>query len=518
MIKAIMRRLIAKLSFIVTFFSVLIIALFYFFQSNYLQKFSPFLGEELSRLLQQPINLSGPIKIKIFPQFGIHVPLVKITETKNASSYRMLLKDVFFKCDLSSFFLKQTFEFDELRIAKLFLAINASANNVLKKQPSLPTKKTLSLFQINKILIQEGNIQINHPNYLVEVKNLILQAKHLNFYQTAFPVQLSSHIQISSPDLKHLLSANFNFKGLLSLSPILFSTRQMPLAHLSINGDMSASEIAYNHFHIDSIFTSLKTTSTTLLLNPIHFSLYHGESFGDMNINMLSQQVFLNQIGRNFEIESLLKDLFPKNKLYGHLGFSMHMLFNYHTDSLLKGLSGNGNIVIQDGYINGFNLSAILNYAKEKLSKLLNQTPDNVSPPPHLNPDQVFQSITPFRMINLTYHIHRHDLKSNHFVFENNELKLSASGTYNLTSNDISAMMNAKIQSDDAQTQKAQQLFGGSFPLSIDGQITSPHIQPDMPKISPHIQALILNKVINTPFKTINEQLLQLFQFQSISE
>ena len=115
------------------------------------------------------------------------------------------------------------------------------------------------------------------------------------------------------------------------------------------------------------------------------------------------------------------------------------------------------------------------------------------------------------------YNLSNAKIMSDNFIFQNDNVAVTASGNYDFNTQYIQASLTAQLDNTDEQVRQVQQILGGSFPLKIKGWIHHPHITPDMPKISPHLQKLVIDKIMLSPLHEIQHQFKSFFQFNDMN-
>ncbi|MCX7114542.1 MAG: AsmA family protein [Gammaproteobacteria bacterium] len=508
-----MIRLTAKLSFIFTLMLILIGSIGLLTQTVTLNRFAGLINSQLTTLTAQPVKLSGDIKLRLLPKPSLYVPLIEIGSSEAQSPYFAKLENSLFRLSISQL-LQGKIRFNELKIAGFYIQFHLPFTSTQPLNPMVkPPLTTALLFQIKRLILGQGSVSIFHPQYTLNFDQLQLTAEQLNLNHQPFSLQLKSHVNYLPVASRPHASANFNFKGTTAIAPADLRDVAQLIQHLQINGDLGATEISYDKFLVDTLFTTIQTRASTLLLNPFRFNLYGGELFGDISIDTQIGQMFINQTGSNLRAGPILKPFFAHVPVSGNLDFSIHAALKYLQATPLKTLSGNGNLTIKEGVIYAFNLDVLLNYAKRFIRHLLNESSTSSpppSPPPHA---LIFQQQTPFKILSLDYHLNNTKIVSNQVVFQSSKLEVDGAGNYDMNTQYIQGDFTAQLEDTDEQVRKVQQLVGGNFPFKVSGWVHRPHVEPDMPKLSPHIQALVVDKIMLNPLHDIQRQFNTFFQF-----
>lgn len=106
-------------------------------------------------------------------------------------------------------------------------------------------------------------------------------------------------------------------------------------------------------------------------------SLYNGESIGDMDYVIATQQLLINQTATNLDGKQLITSLLKHPAISGNLDYSIHASIPLKALSI-ESLVSKGTITLKDGEVYNINLDQLLNNLKVKLNSLMTETPDNI--------------------------------------------------------------------------------------------------------------------------------------------
>lgn len=471
-----------------------------------------YVSSQLSNLTQQETKVKGEISWQVFPRPGIKITQILIGNEHDKTSYSAKLENLLFNLKITPL-LRGKLVFNELNVDgfKIYVNPETTSSEVKNKKPKESTgelKNSLAdQFAIERFMLSHGQVIIQQNQKTTTLSGLQIGAEQFNFQRTTFPLQFKTNLEISEAQEK-LLKTQINFKGSTSLALSLFSNPLMTLQNTPLDGQLSLQNTRIKHFKIAKISARTKTKPGVLLLNPLTFNLYSGESVGDLHYEFASKKLILNQTATNLESSKLIKDLFDKILFKGSLDFSIHAQANLQHPNWLDHLTGNGSLTIKDGVVEAINLDKVIEETNNKIANLLATNKADMQHVLELgqfNNPEFFKGGTRFNLLAFQYLLQNSKLESNSLVLQTDKLQLKGEGNLNLKDENLDTRLFAKVISQNSQIEKIQQLLGGNFPILVKGTLSEPTVSPDLQKINPLLSKAWLANTLTKPVKTIEE-------------
>ncbi|ARG99882.1 AsmA family protein [Legionella micdadei] len=471
-----------------------------------------YVSAQLSTLTQQESKVNGEISWQIFPRPGIRITQIQIGNEDNQANYSAKLENLLFNLKITPL-LRGKLVFNELNVDGFKIHINPEALSPSLKSVRLKGKneEKTSLadqFAIERFLLSHGQIVIQENQKLVTLSGLQIGAEQFNFQRTAFPLQFKTTLEVNAAKEK-LFKTHINFKGRTSLAPSLFSNPLIALQNMPLDGQLSLQNTKLKHFKVTKISARTKTKPGVLLLNPLTFDLYNGESVGDLHYEFASKKLILNQTATNLDSAKLGHDLFNKILFKGSLDFSIHAQANLQNPNWQDSFNGRGNLTIKEGTMEAINLDKVIEGTSNKVNTLLLTKKTNngqqILELGQFNNPEFFKGSTNFKLLTFQYLLQNEKLTSNSLVLQTDKLQLKGEGNLDLRNNDIDGRLLAKVVLQDSQIDKIQQLLGGGFPILIKGTLTEPTVLPDLQKINPVLTQAWIQDTLTKPVKKLEE-------------
>ena len=473
-----------------------------------------YINSQITHLTAQNSQVNGDISWHLFPRPGITLTAIEIGDLRSHDALAMKIDNLLFNLKITPL-LRGKLVFSELKMNGFTIQINSESEH---STTNLATAKTVKkeevseTFAIENLMLSKGRlIWMRHDDKLV-VSNLQIGAEQFNLDQSAFPFQLKGMLEKLKANQSQA-QAHINFKGNTRLSPALLHNPQHALKMLLVNGQLNLSGILIKKLQINQLSANTQFKEGKLRLNPLALKLYKGESVGDLEYDLTQQILKINQTGTNIDNSKVMQDLFTRKIATGRLDFSLHTQTDLNNPSWQTGTRGNGNFTIKDGALLAINFNKAINDTDDKISKLLDGHVDKSNQ--KLQADQfgdpaLFRGDTPFKLLGMDYKLENDLLLSDSLVLQTDNLQLKGSGQLNLNDRAVNAHLQAKVTFNNKQTEKIQQLLGGSIPFQVKGTLDNPIVIPEIDKINPFLTQLWLKANLEKPVKAIKQQLQDL--------
>ncbi|WP_347252338.1 AsmA family protein, partial [Legionella sp.] len=272
-----------------------------------------YVSSQLSFLTQQESRIDGEISWQLFPRPAVKITQIQIGHEQAQENYSAKLENLLFNLKITPL-LRGKLVFNELIVDGFKIVVNPEATSsrvkTVKLKETNEEKTSLAdQFAIERFLLSHGQIIIQDNQKQINLSGLQIGAEQFNLQRMAFPLQFKTTLEVNAGQEK-VLKTHINFRGRTSLSPVLFSNPLIALQNMPLDGQLSLQNTKLNHFRIAKISAHTKTKPGVLLLNPLTFDLYHGESVGDLHYEFASKKLILNQTGTNLDSAKLVHDLF----------------------------------------------------------------------------------------------------------------------------------------------------------------------------------------------------------------
>lgn len=470
-----------------------------------------YVSSQLSFLTQQESRIDGEISWQLFPRPAVKITQIQIGHEQAQENYSAKLENLLFNLKITPL-LRGKLVFNELVVDGFKIVVNPEATSSLVKTVKLKetNEEKTSLadqFAIERFLLSHGQIVIQDNQKQIILSGLQIGAEQFNLQRMAFPLQFKTTLEVNAGQEK-VLKTHINFRGRTSLSPLLFSNPLIALQNMLLDGQLSLQNTKLNHFRIAKISAHTKTKPGVLLLNPLTFDLYHGESVGDLHYEFASKKLILNQTGTNLDSAKLVHDLFNKLLFKGSLDFSIHAQINLQNPNWQDSLTGKGSLTIKEGTLEAINLDKVIEGTSSKINALLLTQKVNTEQLLELgqfNNPEFFRGSTNFKLLSFQYLLQNEKLESNSLVLQTDKLQLKGEGILNLKNNELEGRLFAKVVLQDRQIDKIQQLLGGGFPILVKGTFTDPTVLPDLQKINPLLSKGWIQNTLTMPVKTLEK-------------
>ncbi|MBA2651613.1 MAG: AsmA family protein [Tatlockia sp.] len=476
-----------------------------------------YINSHFSALTHQKSEVEGEITWQIFPRPGIKVTKIRIGDDSNPSHYSAKLENLHFNLKITPL-LRGKLVFNDLMVDGFTVNVNpglASAplttqNTPVKFQAKTEDQTKLSeQFAIERFLLSHGQINIVENTRVVSFSGLQIGGEQFNLQRRLFPFQFKSNFEITK-DKQQIIKAQVNFKGSTSLSPLVFSNPFTILQNTPLDGVISLQNVKIKQLKIAKISAHTKTKPGVFVFNPLTFSLYHGESVGDLSYEFASKKLNINQTATNLDSSKFIKDLLNKSLFKGSLDLSLHAQANLDNPNWLDSTTGYGSFTIKNGVIELINLNKVINDTSDKINLLF--AGDTIKKEPSLelgqfyNPE-FFKGGTNFKLLTFQYQLKDARMSSNSLILQTDKLQIKGDGNLNLKDESLSANLFAKVTELDSGMGKIQHSLGGSFPIIIGGTLKDPSALPDLQKINPLLTKIWFRAALTKPVKKIGNTL-----------
>jgi AsmA protein len=482
-----------------------------------------YLSSQLSVLTHQNSKVEGEISWQLFPRPRIKITQIQIGDETNPLHYSMKLENLLFNLKITPL-LRGKLVFSELNVDGFKIRLEPEAASILVKNHKTSethyefNSNLTEKFAIERLLLSHGQIKIVEKERTISFSGLQIGAEQLNLQNVLFPFQLKGNFEIAEAE-KKFLKAQVNFKGSASLSSLVFSNPLTALQNTPLDGQLSLKNIKINEFKIAKIIAHAKTKPGVLLLNPLTFNLYDGESVGDLNYEFDKKKLMFNQTATNIDSAQFIPDLVNKALFKGSLDFSIHAQANLKKENWQETISGNGSVTIKDGIVELINLDKVIELTTDKINKLFvaqKIAKERALELGQVNNPELFKGSSNFKFLSFQYQLKDDKLETNSIVLQTDKLQLKGESQLNLKDYALVSNLFAKVTLADKATDSIQQLLGGSFPILINGTLTEPTVTPDLQKINFLLTKIWLKETLTQPVKKIGKTLQTVLETQQL--
>lgn len=475
------------------------------------------INQQLSASFTQQSRIAGDISWHLFPRPGIKTTKIYIDIIADKTNYSVSIDNLFLNLQITAL-LRGQLVFNELRLDGMKINIrpdalrDASPNPIPVVVTSASRKnypnKVSAQFALHDVLLTHGQITIDQPSNKLILSNVQIGAKQLNLKNGSFSLQLRATLAASIATNK--IKASLKYNGQVDVNPSTFSQPLAAFNNLSMDGQLTASNLRFNQLKIEKINTNLKKKQDEILFNPFNISLYSGESIGDLSYQFSSKKLTINQTATKLNANRLFNDLFSQQIVIGALDFSVHASTKLANNSFEDNLRGNGNLTLKNGTLYYIDLNKFTDEAINKLHSLISQETINEKTAikhPLLNPMATKSGHTNFQLLSIRYSLLDGKLISDRLLLQTDTLQLKGNGRVNLIDASQDFNLSAKLTHPDPDITLLQQRLGGSFPLRICGTITKPQILPNMQELGQVISNYLLKSTLEKPVTQIKKSL-----------
>ncbi len=474
-------------------------------------------GNQITTLTHKQSHIDGAISWQLFPRPGLKFSNIIIGDAQLNEEYSLAIDTMFLNLKITPL-LGGKFVFSEVSIDGLNAQVNLNVTQPAKSivQNSNPQNNKSNYgeqFAIERLLVSHGQIIINNKGHSTVFKNLQMGVEQFNFKNVPFTVQVKTKLTEYSSN--PLIKANINFKGRLNLAPSIFNQLQNGITQSAAEGQILLQNISLNQFAIKKVSATLKTNKESIQFNPLTFSLYNGESIGNMNYAIATKQFSLNQTATNLNGKQLMAVFLGHEIISGGLDYSIHAIIPLENPNIGT-ISGTGTISIKDGEIYNFNLEQMLNNIKEKLKSITsNKQPGIKNALEQLTNWDISssnQGNTVFKLASMQYQFQNGMLSTESILLQTDKLQVKGNGTLNLLNYELNSKLQVSVNTNNAEPAMLtiQEILGGYFPLVISGTLEQPKALPDFRAMTPRLGQQLMNTNIDKPINQIRNRLKDL--------
>jgi len=453
-------------------------------------------SKQLSTLTSQKIHIEGDVSWQLFPQPGIKISHIYIGNKENITSNSGFIDSLRLNLNAKTL-LQGQLVFNELSIDGVTMNLYSNTPAPQKTLDETPNKHPRSnplKLAIDDLLLTNGKITFHQGLNLITLNGLQMGAHQLNLKNEYFPLQIKAKLNASIADYKIKTSLKYNGQAKIATS----SNNKT----VALDGQLLLQNTLLNALNIAKITTNVTTQNNDVFFNPLHLSLYQGESIGDLRYNVLSKKLEINQTATNLDAYQLLKDLLGKDLLTGKLDASVHTITLLQNPNGISGTDGTGNISIKDGVLYFVDINQRIDEATQKIHALLAQTNLNVIQllqPLFFTPSTSEKENTPFKLFSLQYHVTHGQFINDALLLDTDKLQLKGNGQTELNNGALQGRFLATLITNDKALNNIQQLLGGSFPLKLRGTLQHPQLVPDTEVINPIVSKYLLQNTLEQP-------------------
>ena len=240
------------------------------------------------------------------------------------------------------------------------------------------------------------------------------------------------------------------------------------IRHLQAQGVIQIKELNTANFSLGGVGLELQANQGLLESRQHIAQFFHGRYDGQTTVNAKTNQpvIQLNQKFADVAVAPLLQASQQEAKLNGVLSGSVHLEGQGNTQAELKpSLNGNGQFVLKDTVIKGFNLQKIIDEGKA----LLKNRP---LPKAGSNEQSAFSEVRgSFRIVNGV--LHNNDLSA-----RSSNLLVHGKGTANLVTERLAFRLNAQLPENSAI--KIKELKQAPLIIDVGGTFAEPSYTLDV--------------------------------------
>ena len=270
------------------------------------------------------------------------------------------------------------------------------------------------------------------------------------------------------------------------------------LRDLSIHARLRAKKLIYNQEELKNINISIEGKHHHLALNNLEFEYHQGHGSGEIDSDFTSYLPRYQITGQIAGIESLPKWLVESSSLKS-MDISLELKSQGHgLNTLKRQAHGTMDIHVLNGGIKGLSLKDSFDSMHYAMSQNQSWRKEQ---------SLVSQQDTTFDHINLKLSLESGLLKINHLLLTNNDINMSAHGTYNLKNNDL------RLQSQLTLLNKRHAIIQEEFnqffrdelintlPMTLEHKQGKWVVMPDLDYID--VNKLVLGNNLSQGFKKL---------------
>jgi AsmA protein len=281
-------------------------------------------------------------------------------------------------------------------------------------------------------------------------------------------------------------------------SSTAISSPQTPswVKQANVNGQVAINTLQIDKLVLQNISTPINLHNGIIDLKQASATAYQGniQATASANFNGNAPAYALNLAISNVAIGDLLKDLYNFDRLTGtgQVNLTVNASGNDST-TLLKTATGNGNMVVQNGVYNGFNIVNALNTAASLFFKQ----------PPASNSTS---NDTPFSIANVVFALNNGVMEASTINLNSPSLTVKGDGNTDLITRALDYHLDVEVQKGALpQVAKLQDAIGGSIPLKVAGTIDQPQVAPNMQAITLRATKESINSNLNDLGKALDK-------------
>ena len=470
------------------------------------------INKELSSITSQQGRIDGKVTWKLFPLPGVKITQIHISDGENKTKNLLSIDNLLFNLQLSPL-LRGRLVFKEIEIDGLTAAIKNpdTPNSIFRKLSNMAAAQNNNSaiqFAIDRFLLTRAQIVITQAKQTITFSDLEFEAEEMNLKKAFFPLQFKTSIAASSAQNK--IQANLTYDGKIRFAPTILTQPLTAWQSTGIKGQLLAQNIRFNQFKISKLRANTSTKKGVLTLNPLHMSLYSGQSNGSLSYQFSTKKLTINQIATKINASPFFKTIFGKALVKGSVDITTQGSVNLQDEIWHKNVTGNGNLTIKNGVLNFINLQELADNASRKIHSIPTQDQNDVNTAleqPILSPKAPPDGTTAFQLLNLQYQFLPGRFIADSLLLQTSNIHLNGDGQINLNNNALAGNLHATLKTADGMILKIQRLLGGSFPLKLAGTVMQPEILPNEREISPIVTRYMLTNVLVYPVKQIKNQL-----------
>ncbi len=502
--------------FLLTLLILILISLWVLSQTIKPETVKQFVNSRLTSITHKTTQIDGLIAWQLFPRPGVKVTDIQVGDKKQYEDYYLKINKLLFNLKITPL-LRGHLVFSDIKVDGFTLQANLDTvprqkpAKALSKSAKPAPAKQARRFAIERLMLTHGNIVLEQQNKRVTLENLQLGVEPFNIQTSSYPVQLKTNL--SSTFDNNTLGFNLDFKGQLHT---VNGQKNRLSDQFNAHGQLLLNDILFNQFKINTMNASLDKTGTALKLNPLTFSLYGGESIGDLLYQFDNNLLTINQTATHLHSEPLFNAFLAREIVSGSMDYSLHASAPLN-EKMVDTLSAQGRLTLKDGAISGMDLNQVIEDTTEKLAAFINADRINFKETLRLaefDAKRYSQGKTPFKLASLQYHLAEGVFFADSLLLQSDRLQLQGAGRFNIKTQDINGHLQATVFTMDEHSNvfKVQQLLGGNFPITVSGNIKRPWVLPDLKIINNILGRYLIKKALDKPVKDIEKQIKSLFQ------
>jgi AsmA protein len=243
---------------------------------------------------------------------------------------------------------------------------------------------------------------------------------------------------------------------------------------LVVNGKIRADKIKLHNTVVENVIVKLTGKNGQFKLDPLSMNLYKGELIvnGSLDINHEKPQSQVTINGKNIEIGLLINDVAQKEFMEGTAQIDAFLTTRGDDiDFILKGLNGNGAILVEDGAVKGINVEEMVQHIKAAYLKFKGSEPSQ---------KQDFSGRTDFSRLHAPFEIKNGLAATDNTSLTAPGLRLTATGNADLVNQTLNFKLSPKFVATIQGQGDKDKRSGITVPILVQGSFSSPVFRPDM--------------------------------------